>query len=210
MTNNPVDQWDLQDTGRALSWLFQLLEARKYEPPPPPEVKVMAPAFGPGDPLDLDLFSAEDCLLEERWDDRIPGGLRVMVMDAAEHIGKHPLSKKEVKKGHRATGAQLAAFVSDHASDIVEKYPEVDALAELMEAQARWLAFNLNPPQEAPKDPYLTAPSIQRALTARGLECPEGTIRRWASEGHVATRKRADGRTLYRLQDVQTRLERER
>lgn len=186
-----VDEWAIRDTARDLANLYRELDAQKYAPPAPRETRVMKPRPGPSSPgnwfamcLDADLV---DHLVE-------------MVCDARNHIEPAYTVGRD--------GAVLCDWIAWNAQPISELDFAAD-LHDLMQDQARRITKRLHPPGSdtpANPDPYLTAGSIQRTLTARGLECPEGTIRRWASEGHVTTRKRDDGRTLYRLRDVQTRL----
>ena len=118
-----------------------------------------------------------------------------MVIDAAEHIEEHP---------GRRDGAGLCDFVAWHAHLIVLDFPAAGDLLDLMGQQARWLAFRLTPSEQAPdvQDPFLTMGSLLKTLANRGLECPAGTIRRWASEGHVAVSVRDDRRRTYSVDDV--------
>lgn len=187
-----VDEWAIRDTARDLAGLYRELDEAKYAPPAPRETRVMKPRPGPSSPGNW--FAM--CL-----DADLTVDLAEMVRDAANHIEPATIV--------RLDGAWLCEWIRLKAFYICEDFPAAVELHDLMQDQARRLNRRLHPPGSdtpANLDPYLTAGSIQRTLTARGLECPEGTIRRWASEGHVTTRKRDDGRTLYRLRDVQTRL----
>lgn len=205
-----VDEMDLRDTARALAWLYLLLDDRKFAPPPPKDSRIMRPTPGPADPVPLWLVDAEDRLLEERKEvdengyplpagKVVPGGLRTMIVDAAEHIDTHP---------EKRDGASLCDFVGWNSHLIALDFPAAADLLDLMKQQANWLAARLTPSQQAPdvQDPFLTMGSLLKTLTNRGLECPAGTIRRWASEGHVAVSVRDDRRRTYRLDDVITQL----
>lgn len=205
------DDADLRDTARALAWLYRLLNDRKFAPPPPRDERTMRPTPGPADPVPLWLVDAEDRLLEERREEDengyplphgqiIPGGLRTMVLDAAEHINTHPKQRD---------GASLCDFVGWNSHLICEDFPAATDLLDLMKQQANWLAARLTPSQQAPdvQDPFLTMGSLLKTLTNRGLECPAGTVRRWASEGHVAVSLRDDRRRTYSVADVIQQLE---
>lgn len=215
----PTDEMDMRDTARALSWLYQLLDQKKHEAPPPKDSRIMAPTQGPRDPLPVWILDAEDRLLEERKeedqyghplpkDQIVPGGLRNMVVDAAEHVGepvRHP-DDKERLAGQPIHAWEMLDFVARRAQQICLDFPPAYDLLELMQEQARWLAPKLNP-DEKPSDEFLSMKSIQKMLNNKGVECPAGTIRRWASEGHVATSVRTDWRRTYSANDVLSQLE---
>lgn len=219
-----ADESDLRDTARSLAWLHQLLDDRKYAPTPPPsDGRPMQQTFGPGAPAPVWTLDAEDRLLEERQEldefgrdlpqgKIIPGGLRNLVVDAAAHVGepvRHPADEVKLK-GQKLRAVEMCDFTARRAQQICMDFPVAEDLLALMQEQARWLAARLTPSQTAPDsgDTFLTMGSAQRSLAAKGLSCPEGTIRRWASEGLVATSVRDDRRRTYRLADVLDQLER--
>lgn len=186
-----VDEWAIRDTARDLANLYRELDHAKYRPMQSRGERVMKPRPGPRVPGNWFMIALDADLIDH---------LVEMVCDARNHIEPGYVVGRD--------GRVLCEWVAWNANAISELDFAAD-LHDLMHDQARRLTKRLHPPGSdtpANPDPYLTAGSIQRTLTARGLECPEGTIRRWASEGHVTTRKRDDGRTLYRLRDVQTRL----
>ena len=190
-----VDEQDLRDLADELRHLYRELDALKYAPPAPRETRVMKPRPGPSAPGNWFAMALDRDMTADLFE---------MVRDAANHVD--PTAVVE----HR--GVWLCEWIKLKSFYIAADFPAALELHELMVDQARRLNKRLHPPETTPPpnaDPYLTAGSIQRTLTARGLECPEGTIRRWASEGNVTTRKRDDGRTLYRLRDVQQRLTRD-
>lgn len=83
-----------------------------------------------------------------------------------------------------------------------------DFLGELhdqIDLMDKWMTV-VTPAEVATRDPYLTADSIQRTLTSKGLGADPATIRQWASRGHVDTKTRRDGKRAYRLADIIKRL----
>lgn len=201
-----TDEMDLRDTARGLARLYGMLEDVKHSSPPPREVRVMAATPGPRSPTRDGILDWEAHLIEEKPDvdarghqlppeEVIPGGLRTMVIDAAQHIGNIP-SGIEV-----AGGVPLCRFVADHAGSIACAFPAADDLLELMEGQARWLSWKIGPSGPTPIR-FLTLPSIRRALATRGITVPDGTIRRWASEGTVAVGVSESGKRAFLLADV--------
>lgn len=102
----------------------------------------------------------------------------------------------------------LLELIALNAQPISELVWADDFMDELVE-QARTIGKWVNPPavgKVANQDPYLTADSIQRSLTNKGMECNSDTIRQWATRGHVATKTRRDGKRAYRLGDIIKRL----
>lgn len=197
-----TDEHDLRDTARSLAWLYRLLHQHKYTTPPPREVRTMRATPGPRDPVATWIVNAEDCLLEERNDDgEIPGGLRVMVHDAASTI-----EEKIPREGERPTGAELCDFVAWHANLIATDFPAVDDLAELMEQQTRWLGRKLTPPSadEVAKrtEPYQLAEVIIQRLASRGVTVTREQLRQWVSRGYITSKIGVDGRARYRGSEV--------
>lgn len=185
-----IDEQDLRSLADKLRHLYVELDTTKYNPPPQRE-RVMKPRPGPSSPGNW---------LAMALDRDMTADLFEMVRDAANYCDPTAVIHHQ--------GKWLCEWIRLKAFYIVEDFPAADDLADLMRDQVRRLDKRLHPEGEEVEvnaDPYLTARSIQRALACRGHACPEGTVRRWASEGEVETR-RVDGRTLYRLRDVQERI----
>lgn len=202
-----VDQWELASNARALQRAFAELHHLKMGVThAPQQERIMASTPGPRTPSgDGDnALNIEMELLRDTTDDDIPGGLFNMTRDALNHTGKRTIILTR-------NGIRCAANIFSAAMEIAENFPEADALNDLLIAQEDYLGAYIAKNRErihgqqqhvANEDPYLTAGSIQRSLATRDLTCPEGTIRRWASEGKVKTRAMGKGRTTYRLADV--------
>lgn len=186
-------EWSIRAAGKDLAGLFTQLDAAKYDAIAPKGERVMRPRPGPRTPgnwfavaLDADLV---DRIVE-------------YVVDARNRIAPAYTVGRD--------GAVLCEWIAFNANAIAELDFAPDLLEEL-HTQAANLNRRLNPPDAgtvANQDPYLTADSIQRSLTSKGLACPEGTIRYWVSEGRVDTKTRRDGRRAYRLADIISQLSR--
>lgn len=182
---------EIRDQARDLAHLYRQLSTAIRTPPPPREIRVMAAKPGPREPGNLTLISLDRDLVSR---------LHEYTRDCCNHLDPSRIITWD--------GAELCGWIAFNAQGVSELAFAPDLLEELQH-QAHTLNRRLHPPETTPPpntDPYLTADSIQRALTTRGLDCPEGTIRRWASEGHVATKTRRDGRRAYRLGDIIQRL----
>lgn len=184
-------EWSIRDTAKELAGLFRELDAAKYTRPKPPEVRSMRPAPGPRPPAPDHLVSLDEELTSRLFE---------MTRECANHIRPTLILTKN--------GMRLCSFLAFNAQAVSELDVAPDLLDELKD-QVRTLKRKLQPQgvqSVANTDPYLTADSIQRSLTNKGLSCPPATIRSWAQRGHVATKQRKDGHTAYRLADIIDRL----
>lgn len=159
----------------------------------------MRPAFGPQSPTpDGDWsVSLEDCLLNERRDEQVPGGLLVMVEDALQYVG--------LAMQADLNGVQACELVERHAWQIVEKFPAVDDLVELMLAQTAYVARAISkryPEVEfEPMTRPMTATEIVKQLAVRGTATTVDTVRGWARRGHISVTDLPNGRNGYRLDE---------
>lgn len=184
-------EWKIRDQAKDLAHLYQQLSTAIRTPPPPREIRVMAARPGPREPGNLFLISLDRDLVSR---------LQELVRDAANHLDPARIITWD--------GVELCQWVAFNSQGISELDFAQDLLDELQD-QARRLNKRLNPPdmgEVANEDPYLTADSIQRSLTAKGMDCPPATIRSWAQRDHVATKTRRDGKTAYSLRDIIKRL----
>lgn len=207
-----VDQWELAANARALKHAFSELHHLKMGATHAPQrERIMTSTPGPRTPSgDGDnALNIEMELLRDTTDEDIPGGLFNMTRDALNYTGKRTIILTH-------NGMRCATNIFSAAMEIAENFPEADALNDLLVAQEDYISTYIAKTRErvhgqqqhvANEDPYLTAGSIQRALATRDRTCPEGTIRRWASEGKVKTKPSSGGRTTYRLADVLTALD---
>lgn len=186
-------EWEIREVARDLSKLYRLLEEMKHVPMKPPEVRTMQNTGGnPAMPGNW-MWMSRGITMSEK--------LQEIAFNAFGDLNKRIRDKD-------SGTLPLLELIALNAQPISELGWASDFLDELND-QARTIGKWLNPPEPAAtanSDPYLTADSIQRALTTRGLQCPEGTIRYWVSEGRVDTKTRRDGRRAYRLGDIISQL----
>ncbi|MCS5479812.1 hypothetical protein NYP18_09080 [Corynebacterium sp. YIM 101645] len=186
-----ADEQELRELADTLHGLYEALDAAKFAQAPQTE-RVMRPRPGPRTPGNWLMISL---------DAHHTGMLFEMCRDAANYVAPQTILHHQ--------GRKLCEWIKWHSHYIATDFPAADDLADLMRDQVRTLDRRLAPKdagQVANEDPYLTADSIQRNLTAKGLECPEATIRSWAARGHVSTKTRRDGHRAYRLGDIIRRL----
>ena len=183
-----VDEWAIRDTARDLANLYRELDAQKYAPPAPRETRVMKPRPGPSSPgnwfamcLDADMV---DHLVE-------------MVCDARNHIEPAYTVGRD--------GAVLCDWIAWNAQPISELDFAAD-LHDLMVDQARRLARHLPAESDDQRDAFLSMRSLQSALRARSLECPEATVRSWAHRHQIAVGVTEERRRGYSLVDTLKRL----
>lgn len=164
----------------------------------------MRPAFGPQSPTpDGDWsVSLEDCLLNERRDEQVPGGLLVMVEDALQYAG--------LAMQADLNGVQACELVERHAWQIAEKFPAVDDLVELMIAQTAYVARAISkryPEVELePMTRPMTATEIVKQLAVRGTATTVDTVRGWARSGHISVTDLPNGRHGYLLAECLTHI----
>ncbi|WP_147285146.1 hypothetical protein, partial [Corynebacterium renale] len=131
-----VDEFDLRDAITALKEDFFRLEELKWERPKTAETaRKMEPVFGSSTPTpDGDWsLNLEDCLLQERRDEAIPGGLLKMAYDALSYT----ISDGASITPH--TGAMVCAHLWRNAAEIADKFPAAQELLELIREQHRFL-----------------------------------------------------------------------
>lgn len=157
----------------------------------------MRPTFGPQSPTpDGDWsVSLEDCLLNERRDEQVPGGLLVMVEDALHYAG--------LAMQPDLNGVQVCALVERHAWQIAEKFPAVEDLVELMITQAAYIAQAISrryPEVEfEPMTRPMPATEIVKQLAVRGTATTVDAVRGWARSGHISYMDLPNGRHGYLL-----------
>jgi hypothetical protein len=181
----------IRDQARDLAHLYKQLSTAIRTPPPPREARIMAAKPGPREPGNLFLISLDRDLVSR---------LHEYTRDCCNHLDPSRIITWD--------GAELCGWIAFNAQGVSELAFAPDLLEELQH-QAHTLNRRLNPPtldKAANQDPYLTADSIQRSLTNKGMECNPDTIRQWAHRGHVATKTRRDGKRAYRLGDIIKRL----
>lgn len=196
-----VDEFHLRDTANGLRLLFERLHQLKTEKPQPTtDGNIYRPQPGPNAPNNTHWHSIEDELLNERRGDdktNIPGGLTIMVLDAAQYVGTMPTS---IRNGKHPTGPELCAYVAFNAQTITDEFPAVEELDELMTHQARWLYNKIGQPPDAER--RQTAQSISHHLTHHGHWISPNRIHKWARDGHITTQPLPDGKNGYLLSET--------
>lgn len=188
-----TDEFAIRKVAQELIGLYDALEERKHSPEKPPEVRTMQNTGGKPSMPGNWLWMARGIENEQN--------LRQLAFNAFGDLG--------IKlKDDDGVIHNLLAKIAFNAQAISELPWAADFHQEL-DDQARQIGTWLNPPDAGPvanEDPYLTADSIQRSLTNKGLGADPATIRQWASRGHVDTKTRRDGKRAYRLADIIKRL----
>ncbi|STC97631.1 hypothetical protein [Corynebacterium renale] len=196
-----VDEFDLRDAITALKEDFFRLEELKWERPKTAETaRKMEPVFGSSTPTpDGDWsLNLEDCLLQERRDEAIPGGLLKMAYDALSYT----ISDGASITPH--TGAMVCAHLWRNAAEIADKFPAAQELLELIREQHRFLQreFVKREGNEPPrKEARQTATIICALLSQRGINITPAQLRKWAQRGKITTTK-IGGHNGYLLSEV--------
>lgn len=209
MISPQTDVYELRRLARDLSDAYAELEELKWTPPRTPNVRVMKPQFRSTSPSpDNDrAFNLEYELMRETPDERVPGGLRAMAVDALGYTTANRAYLDETRPG------MLCAYIARHAGDIAEKFPAADDLAELLATQHAYLVRQISTRQGStrltpmPADTmatgYGTAADLAPLVSAAvGKSFTRDQIRYWGKSGRVTPYTTADGTTHYRLADL--------
>lgn len=206
---------DLAQTARRLANTYATLAELKWAPERPPSVKVMRSQDGPRSPSpDNDrAFNLEYELQRETTDERVPGGLRAMARDALSYT----TASRHTRRHHgycddHVTPGMLCAHIARHAAEIVECFPAADELAELLDAQDRYLARRIHDhrgetltplPADTMATGFGTAADLAPLVSAAvGRSFTRDQIRYWGRSGRVTPYVTSDGTTHYRLGDL--------
>lgn len=196
----------LVHAARELKGQFRLLEKVRWYHPRVQLARKMKPTFGPQSPTpDKDwAVTIEDSLLRETREEHVPGGLLVMVADALSYLDEG-LGKGTV------TGLRLCALVEQNAWEIAERFPAAPDLADLMVAQAAYIATRIRRryPQLVTDQPSvltrrMQATEIVRQLSVRGTATTPDTIRGWARHGRISAEELPNGHKGYLLAECLT------
>lgn len=192
-----VREQSLRAAARDLRAQFQQLRTIRWTKPKIRLARKMRPTFGPQSPTPDNDWSLniEDCMINERRDEHIPGGLAVMVADALEHAGHQPPLEP--------TGIKLCGLVEQFAWDIAERFPPVDDLTDLMIEQTAYIATAIKRRYPDNERTTMTKPlpasEIVRQLAIRGTATTIDTVRGWARHGHITSTELPNGRHGYQL-----------
>ncbi|MHC2848836.1 hypothetical protein ACUXOC_000258 [Corynebacterium mucifaciens] len=206
---------ELAHAARNLADSYATLAELKWAPECPPSVKVMRSQDGPRSPSpDNDrALNLEYELERETTDEQVPGGLRAMARDALSYTTapRHTRRRRGYCDDH-VTGGILCAHIARHAAEIVERFPAADELAELLDAQERYLARRIHNhrgktmtpiPADTMATGFGTAADLAPLVSAAvGRSFTRDQIRYWGRSGRVTPYTTADGTTHYRLGDL--------
>ena len=188
-----AEEFSIRKVAQELIHLYAALEGRKHSPEKPPEVRTMQNTGGKPSMPGNWLWMARGIENEQK--------LREVALNAFGDL-------KIKLKDDDGVIHNLLAKIAFNAQAISE-LPWAEDFHQELDDQARQMGTWLNPPDAGPvanADPYLTADSIQRSLTNKGLDADPATIRQGASRGHVDMKTRRDGKRAYRLKDIIRRL----
>ncbi|MDH4657342.1 hypothetical protein J7S19_01695 [Corynebacterium pyruviciproducens] len=184
---------------------FQQLQTIRWTKPKIKLARKMRPTFGPQSPTPDNDWSLnlEDCLVHERLDEQIPGGLAVMVDDAISYTG--------ATMPPEPTGIVLCDLVEQNAWEIAERFPAAPDLADLMVQQAAYIATRIRKryPQLVTDQPSvltrrMQATEIVRQLSVRGTATTPDTVRGWARHGRISAEELPNGHKGYLLAECLT------
>lgn len=209
MITPETDMCELRRLARDLADAYAELEELKWTPPRTPNVRVMKPQFRSTSPSpDNDwALNLQYELMRDTPDERVPGGLRAMAVDALGYTTASRAYLDETRPG------MLCAYIARHAGDIAEKFPAADDLADLLTAQHAYLSRQISTRQgttrltPVPADTMATgfgtaadlAPIVSAAV---GRSFTRDQIRYWGRSGRVTPYVTSDGTTHYRLGDL--------
>ena len=202
MTNyvdTSATEQSLVHAARELKAQFRLLEKVRWYHPRVQLARKMRPTFGPQSPTpDNDwALNIEDCMINERRDERIPGGLAVMVADALEHAGHNPPTQP--------TGIKLCDLVEQFAWRIAERFPAAPDLTDLMIEQTAFVSKAISKRYPDTKETTMTrrmsATDIVQQLAVKGTATTVAAVRGWARRGHISAEPLSNGRSGYRLDE---------
>lgn len=185
-----ADQWELADLAKNLYHLYRELDRHKQEKAQAPRgERVLKPAPGPRDPGNGWAISLEAELSADLFE---------MTRDALNHTSRrtHILSQH---------GYRCCAVIRTNSMEIVEQFPAVEDLEELMHDQVKTLIHELQPKDidqviNRP-EPRQRAEVILQRLARMGHSISPTTLRTWASKGHITTELR-DNRGTYLMTEV--------
>lgn len=200
-----TDVYELRRLARDLADLYATLAELRWTPRRTPAARKMKPVFGPMSPEPDNDFSLnlEHELMRETKDQDVPGGLRSMALDALQYTTANIYPDN-------ITPGILCAHIYRHADTIARTFPAADELAELLQAQAEYLAHQIKRQHGNPQAPppeqatgYGTAADLAPLASAiLGREISRHAIRYWARSGRITQHLTSEGTAHYQLAEV--------
>lgn len=215
----PVEE--LHALARDLANAYSQLAELKFTPPRTPQARKMAPTFGPQTPSpDGDwALNLEHELMRETTDEHIPGGLRTIAYDALGYTLAPPHTNRTCRVGYLdddCTPSILCAHIARRAHEIVEHFPAVAELNELMAEQLAYLTKQINQrhgtgkklttmPADTLATGYGTAADLAPLVSAAiGRHIDRKQITYWGRSGRITAYTNPDGTTQYRIDQTIT------
>lgn len=195
-----TDAPSLRRVARDLADAYNTLDELKDHQRRREKLRPMIPHFGPTDPHTDGgwAFNLEYELWRETTDEHIPGGLRTIGVDALTYTTARRAYLSEARP------SMLCAYIYRHADEIVQHFPAVDDLADLMVEQYVHIT-------RAIKKRHGIGEQIEQRQTSRSICYRMGQIgfpitpeilRQWARYNHISAQPRPDGRNSYLLSEV--------
>lgn len=193
---------ELRQAARNLADAYGSLEQAKWERSSIKLARDMKPTFGPGAPTpDRDWsLNLEVSLLKETTDEKIPGGLLVMAIDALSYTSA-------AGRAHEVKGGMLCAHISRNAYEIAERFPAADDLLDLMIEQDRFITREIvrrfpTPTQPKREEPRHNSTVTIRILGQKGHRVTRDQLNYWTKAGHITREPMPGGRNGYLITEV--------
>lgn len=193
---------ELRQAARNLADAYAELENAKWERSSIKLARDMKPTFGPSTPTpDRDWsLNLEVSLLKETRDERVPGGLLVMVVDALSYTSA-------AGRAHAVDGGLACAHIYRNAFEIAERFPAAADLLDLMLEQDRFITREIARRFPTPTHPKREEPRHNSTVTIRilgqkGHRVTPQHLHTWAARGHITREPMPGGRNGYLIAEV--------
>ena len=197
-----VDEFNLRDAARNLADAYAELEELKWAKQETKLARKMEPTFGPGSPTpDRDWsLNLEVSLLKETRDERVPGGLLVMAIDALSYTSA-------AGRAHEVRGGMLCANIYRNAFEIAERFPAATDLLDLMLEQDRFITREIarrfpTPTQPKREEPRHNSTVTIRILGQKGHRVTRDQLNYWAKRGHITRHQLANNRSGWLMSEI--------
>lgn len=195
-----TDAAHLKRVARELADAYATLTELKDHQQRREKLRPMVPHFGPTSPHTDGgwAFNLEYELWRETSDERVPGGLRTIAVDALGYTTARRDYLDETRP------SVMCARIYRHADEITAHFPAADDLADLMVEQYVYLTraiqrrYGTNDQVEQRQ----TSRSICYRMAQHGFTVTPAQLRQWARYKHISAQPRPDGRNSYLLSEV--------
>ena len=195
-----TDAPKLRRVAKDLADAYNTLNELKDHHPRREKLRPMVPHFGPTSPH-LDggwAFNLEYELWRETTDEKVPGGLRTIAVDALGYTTAHRAYLDETRPG------MMCAYLYRHAEEIVQHFPAADDLADLLVEQYIYItkAIEKRYGKGDEAEQWQTSRSICYRAQQMGLTITPELLRQWARYNYITAQRRPDGRNTYLMSEV--------